>query len=244
MRGAGRPLAVVVALTAVAAAYVGMRVPRFERAERALALRVRRPRGPVVDGAVAAGTDLGSMFAVGGLAGVLAATGRRRAALDAVASAAAAWGAAQGAKLLVGRLRPYQSEGAFLLIAEPAGTSWPSGHPAVAAAVTTVLWPRLGPRGRGTAAGLTGFVAASRVYVGVHYPTDVVAGVGLGVLCGALWQSLRRWVSDRRSSSASGSGPDPRRSGDRQALADHRRRASGQPLGDVAEGAGRGQVGI
>ena len=32
---------------------------------------------------------------------------------------------------------------------------------------------------------LAAAISYSRVYVGVHYPTDVVAGVGMGIACGA-----------------------------------------------------------
>jgi membrane-associated phospholipid phosphatase len=42
--------------------------------------------------------------------------------------------------------------------------------------------------------GLTTFVAASRVYVGVHYPSDVLGGVGVGLLLVSGWRALRRLV--------------------------------------------------
>jgi membrane-associated phospholipid phosphatase len=40
--------------------------------------------------------------------------------------------------------------------------------------------------------GLTAFVAASRVYVGVHYPSDVMGGVGIGLLLASGWRTLRQ----------------------------------------------------
>ena len=43
-------------------------------------------------------------------------------------------------------------------------------------------------------AGLTGLglsVAASRVYVGVHYPSDVVSGLLIGRAIGRLWPARR-----------------------------------------------------
>ncbi|HEX2026852.1 MAG TPA: phosphatase PAP2 family protein [Nitriliruptorales bacterium] len=183
-----------VAAAAVGASYVSMRSPALEKRERALAVRVRRPRGPLVDRVVSAATDLGSMFAVGGAAAVLVATGHRRSAADVLAAGTLAWASTQGIKVLVNRPRPYQVEEAERLIAEPAGSSWPSGHPAVVAAAVSALAPRLGPGGRLTGTVVATFVATSRVYVGVHYPTDVVAGLGIGGMCGAGWRlAAGRW---------------------------------------------------
>jgi membrane-associated phospholipid phosphatase len=39
--------------------------------------------------------------------------------------------------------------------------------------------------------GMAAFVAASRIHVGVHHPSDVLAGWGLGVLTGNAWRLLR-----------------------------------------------------
>jgi membrane-associated phospholipid phosphatase len=77
-------------------------------------------------------------------------------------------------------------------VSEPAGSSWPSGHVAVAAAAAGALAPRLHRRGRLAAAGAVTFVAASRVYVGVHYLSDVAAGAGFGLAAGAAVRAVRR----------------------------------------------------
>lgn len=183
-----RPGEVLAGTAIVVVSYLAMRCPELEERERALAVRVRRPRGPFVDRFVSAATDLGSMFAVAGIAGVLVTSRRARSAVDVAAGGMLAWVASQGLKPLVRRPRPYQLEKAERLVAEPSGSSWPSAHPAVAAAVVTVLAPRLPRRGRVFGRLVAVFVAASRVYVGVHYPTDVVAGLGLGGLSGALWR--------------------------------------------------------
>jgi undecaprenyl-diphosphatase len=86
-------------------------------------------------------------------------------------------------KLLVDRARPdINPLGGF------SGASFPSGHSAAAAASLAAFALLLG-RGRsrrsravlaGVATGLTAAVAASRVLLGVHWLTDVVAGVALG----------------------------------------------------------------
>ncbi|MEU6096347.1 phosphatase PAP2 family protein [Streptomyces sp. NPDC047079] len=63
---------------------------------------------------------------------------------------------------------------------QPITTSFPSGHAASAAAFATGV--ALESRGWGAAvAPLAAAVAVSRVYTGVHFPSDVLAGAALGV---------------------------------------------------------------
>lgn len=73
------------------------------------------------------------------------------------------------------------------------GGSFPSAHAANMFALATVFsaWvPRLGLLGFGFAS----LIAFSRVYVGVHYPSDVIGGGMLGILAGlfVLWM-VRNW---------------------------------------------------
>lgn len=93
-------------------------------------------------------------------------------------------------KPLAARPRPYVA--AALLVrtveAEPAsGYSFPSGHAAtsVAGAIAAV---RMFPRLAVPVWMLAGLIAYSRIYVGVHYPSDVAAGALLGVACA--WMAL------------------------------------------------------
>lgn len=90
-------------------------------------------------------------------------------------------------KPLVARTRPFDINTAVnLLIAKPGDYSFPSGH--TAASFTTMfallfsrerkLWP--------TVLALAILIAFSRMYLYVHYPTDVLAGVLIGLVCGYL----------------------------------------------------------
>ena len=62
----------------------------------------------------------------------------------------------------------------------PATYSFPSGHATVSFACATVLALAV-PRLRWPLYGLAALISFSRVYVGVHYPLDVLAGAVLGV---------------------------------------------------------------
>lgn len=180
------------AVAAVGGSYLAVRSARAQDADRRAGARLSRPLGPVADTVISAGTDLGSVYAIAGLGAILAASGRRDAALDVVGAGAVAWALAQGMKPLIKRPRPYQAEGVARLVVEPAGASWPSGHVAVAGAMATALGPRLPTPGRLVATVLAGLVGYSRIYVGVHYLSDIVAGFGVGSASAALWRALHR----------------------------------------------------
>ncbi|GAB3193656.1 hypothetical protein GCM10027261_09800 [Geodermatophilus arenarius] len=87
-------------------------------------------------------------------------------------------------KELVGRARPAFENGGLVY----EGLSYPSGHSSGIATLVTVAlvlaWPRLTAPGRraAVAAGvaLAVLVGLTRVWLGVHYPSDVVGGLCLG----------------------------------------------------------------
>lgn len=160
-------------------------------ADADLFVSVNRGHGPAADRAFSAVTELGSLYAAGAAAGALAALGRPRQAARAIAAAGSTWLLGQGVKKLANRPRPYDADpgGTRAMIAPPMGTSWPSSHPAVYTTFTTVAARELGA-GRVARAGLTAVgatVAASRVYLGVHYPSDVVSGILMGRAVAAVW---------------------------------------------------------
>ena len=86
------------------------------------------------------------------------------------------------AKHVVSRVRPCAD--GVLLAGCPHTTSFPSGHALGAAAfwtaVAVLLLPRLGRRAWGLAIGVPLVVALTRVLLGVHYPSDVLAGLLVG----------------------------------------------------------------
>ncbi|MGH2828868.1 MAG: phosphatase PAP2 family protein, partial [Actinomycetota bacterium] len=110
----------------------------------------------------------------------------------ALGAAATAWAVAQGAKSLFARPRPYHDGEVDVLVREPKGLSYPSGHPAVASALAGVLAPEVSPMVRPLLEKMPGFVAASRIYVGVHYPSDVVGGRLIGTAVADLWRRYSR----------------------------------------------------
>ena len=81
------------------------------------------------------------------------------------------------------------------LMEVPTTSSFPSGHAMSSFACATVL-ARLAPRLAIPAYTLAALIALSRVYVGVHYPLDIVAGAVLGVAVATallmLLRALRR----------------------------------------------------
>jgi undecaprenyl-diphosphatase len=142
------------------------------------------------------------------LAAGLAVLARRPPLFTTLVTAATVWTAdllATLLKALVDRQRPYEviPEADPLLRWDVAG-SFPSGHAATSAAGAVVLAYLLGRWGLWLGL-LAAAVAFSRVYVGVHYPVDVLAGAALGAGVGLLAIAVVRRL---RPTSAG-----PRRSG-------------------------------
>ncbi len=86
-------------------------------------------------------------------------------------------------KNLVARVRPYDVElGVTLLIDKLSSFSFPSGHTLSSFAAATALFCRH-RKGGIAALVLAALIAFSRLYLFVHYPTDVLGGALLGVAC-------------------------------------------------------------
>lgn len=84
-------------------------------------------------------------------------------------------------KPLIARIRPYDIRPAALLIQAPTDYSFPSGHTqaSFSAALPIFMWKK---RVGIFALILALLIAFSRMYLYVHYPTDVLAGMLLGIL--------------------------------------------------------------
>ena len=92
-------------------------------------------------------------------------------------------------KHIVARPRPFLvNTGIDLNIIAPTGHSFPSGHCVAAFAATTSLFGMLKEKRwiAFSALGLAVLIAFSRLYNYVHYPSDALCGILLGILCGLI----------------------------------------------------------
>jgi undecaprenyl-diphosphatase len=107
---------------------------------------------------------------------------------------AVAWGLSSVVKVVVGEHRP---RGFDPLVAMPRSSSFPSGHATMSFACATVL-SAFEPRAAPAFFALAAAIGYSRLYLGVHWPLDVVAGAALGVVTALLLLG-----ADRRRSGGS-----------------------------------------
>lgn len=151
------------------------------------------------------GSRLGSGAVLAGISGALLAIGLvskqarfRRAGLESLIAHAAVALTAQALKHLIGRPRPRMTHGGGFQFGpswETGLDSFPSGHAAASFAVAAVLARRF-PRAGWLLYGAASLVALSRVARGSHFPTDVLAGVGLGLVAGyVIANPIHAWRS-------------------------------------------------
>lgn len=104
-------------------------------------------------------------------------------------------------KNLIGRMRPYDVCRSLIpLVAKPVDASFPSGHTGSSFASAYVMYQYL-PKREGIAAiVLAALIGLSRLYVGVHYPSDVLTGMMTGIWsgCMAVWAYQRFFAKYKR----------------------------------------------
>lgn len=116
----------------------------------------------------------------------------RREWLTAAAGVAVAHGASIAVKRVVRRQRPSDPE-VRVLVGTPSQLSFPSSH-ATSTTAAAVLYGGLS--GRRLTPALVPPMLVSRMVLGVHYPSDVLAGSALG---GAVAWGVRRFMRRRRN---------------------------------------------
>jgi membrane-associated phospholipid phosphatase len=140
-------------------------------------------------------TPLSQLFRPAGIAAVVVlaiiyAVARNRSVLPVAAGALAAglgWALAHVAKAVASRARPYDTVAGAVLRQQPAhGTSFPSSHTAITLAVVIALVPFLARPLAAVGIAYAIGIGWSRIYLGVHYPLDVLGGAGLGLVAGGL----------------------------------------------------------
>ena len=83
----------------------------------------------------------------------------------------------------VARIRPYEMiDGLTLLVGKAADYSFPSGHTGSAFALAVVVFMVMPWKYGVIALTLASLMGFSRLYVGIHYPSDVLGGMVLGVI--------------------------------------------------------------
>jgi membrane-associated phospholipid phosphatase len=160
----------------------------LEKADKRLLrwLRTRGHQPPVEEAMKALGkaSEWGVLWAVLGTAAAAADPPRRRRWAVAALIGPAAIGVNYAPKLVIQRERP-ALRGLPPLSRAPSRLSFPSAHAASSLAAATAM-ARIEPRARAPLYALAAAICVGRPYLGMHYPSDVLAGVAVGVAVGAL----------------------------------------------------------
>ena len=84
-----------------------------------------------------------------------------------------------------------------MLVARPHGHSFPSGHTASGVAAAYALWLQNRKLGA-PALVLAAFIAFTRLYLYVHFPTDVLGGAVLGIALGTAASAFANYMANRK----------------------------------------------
>jgi undecaprenyl-diphosphatase len=178
--------------------------------------------------------EWGSVWVAIGVGAAAVDSARRDRWLRAAAVAPAAVGVNYLVKLAVRRRRPRLRRLSRLATA-PSELSFPSAH-ATSSLAAAAAMGRVAPSLRPPLYGLAGAISLTRPYLGMHYPSDVLGGVTIGLLLGRLWPGLRgRGAEDRLIDLVASAAPSSRGSDGRQ-HAPAVQAAGGRPLSEGEPG--------
>lgn len=114
----------------------------------------------------------------------------RKMALLAAISLLVGWSCNECVKHLITRTRPYDTIIALHpLVPKLKSYSFPSGHTCASFCVAMIYFRKISNKSRWFFLILAILIGLSRLYVGVHYPTDVLGGC----IMGCLWSSIVLW---------------------------------------------------
>lgn len=102
-------------------------------------------------------------------------------------------------KNLVGRIRPYEAVyGLERLVEKQKDFSFPSGHTGSSFAAAVIIFLGM-PKKYGIPAIVLAFlISFSRLYVGVHYPTDVLCGAVIGTIVAIVVYNIGGFLSEKK----------------------------------------------
>jgi len=77
---------------------------------------------------------------------------------------------------------------------DPWGRAYPSAHTALTVAAVAALWPWMGRAQRSAGLVVAVLVPLNRIYIGAHWPLDIIGGAAVGLVAAALtWLAAARW---------------------------------------------------
>ena len=149
-----------------------------------------------LDRAVGLATQVGNMVTAFLLAGLLFLRDYRRVAVEVIFGTLTLWLLVEIVKTLTDRARPFlEVQGTRIIGWRERGRSFPSGHTAQTFFLATLLHHRfqMGVEASIAMYSVAALVGFTRMYVGAHYPRDVIGGAVLGCAWGVLATLVDRY---------------------------------------------------